>query len=146
MDNDELLRIAAMYIGAPIRFFNPVTTEWGEYRKMTPSDLRLIDNGHLQWEMLLKSVENMPDSDALEIGKIQDWRKGISTSHPDAWHYQNSLKYMVKGELGLVYEFHQWLTANFYSVPIYFSPLHWANGKSPVDLGIAIIHPENVPT
>jgi hypothetical protein len=108
LTNDELLKIAAMYIGAPVSFFNPVTKEWSKYRKLTPSGLQLIANGNMKWELLLCQLSTITNNHAIEVGKMS-----VNSDTRD------------------------YLISKLYAVPLWFGVNHWANGKTAFELGIA---------
>jgi hypothetical protein len=167
LTNDELLKVAAMYIGAPVSFLNPVTKEWSKYRKITPTGLQLIVNGNMKWDLLLCPLSAITDEHAIkavELAKDMKYNKNetfqvikedsrvdvysskvIHASGIDMGYRYKSCIYSDcyfrpddgKSAKQMNYEAYQYLISVGYAVPLWFGIDHWANGKTAIELGIA---------
>jgi len=68
------------------------------------------------WYLELKSLSAITDEDAIEMGVINNWRRGVDFSI-DVANYRNMAKFFDKGELGMNYETVDYLRSKGYALP-----------------------------
>lgn len=99
--------------------------------------------------LLLTPLSEITDEHAVGVAEIVSdyWDKTLLTEKifhgkryaqralfiPDGEAQEASLQLTIHG----IY-IYQYLISHGYAVPLFFAPNHWANGKTPLDLGIAI--------
>lgn len=167
LTNEEIARVFAMYLGCDIEFVynSPYVTWIRENRRANLIGVRGIaavlnpirrngkldknSENHLKvhlCKLLLTPLKNISDEDAIEVAKLK--KKNI---------YNEGDEDAPKGRQGLLdygygivitksfcHEGFQYLMQKGYAVPLFFKVNHWANGKTAIELGIAISTPLSV--
>lgn len=128
LTDEEIVRVFGMYIGTKYRYKN----EFGTY--INNSFLGIHVRGHIQEGavLLLKPLSGITDEDAIEVAHLMGYtdinnkkfliQAGKSEAHNPIARFCTNMFLISKG----------------YAVPLFFSPGHWANGKTAIELGIAI--------
>jgi len=103
-------------------------------------DVKTFDD----WKLLLSRLEDITDEDADYIHRIlgiTENEAGYNTSVADVKKgiIENGLFALHLFDFyGGITEVFQWLLKKGYAVPLFFGLAHWANGKTAIELGIAI--------
>lgn len=149
LTNKEIANVFAMYLGADCKYRKGmhIVNDWGigcfnedgetEY-KMT------IGNNTFQLhdrQLLLTPVSKITDEHAIEVGKIwwpgavndDSLEKAVDSIQQIGGNLWNTLQYGTIWTA--VYEY---LKSECYAVPLWFGIDHWANGKTAIELEIAI--------
>lgn len=90
-------------------------------------------------KLCLTPLSEITDEHAVEVGKMV-MPFDEAKAHSD--YFMKIGKSWVKEDsntmFDLQYDVYLYLISCGYAVPLFFAPNHWANGKPPLDLGIAI--------
>jgi hypothetical protein len=140
LSNEEVARIFAMYLGCECQVdeyrypVNSVGINTGINSMLPLSNARL----------LLTPLSKISDEDAIEVAKttgsftITDTGKPIPIRYlvnegkMQIQRFTTTQKYLFR------YDVYRYLVDKGYAVPLYFAPNHWANGKTALELGIAV--------
>lgn len=94
--------------------------------------------------LLLKPLSSITDEDAMSVGLMCVGRDKPALLDHAGKKYIDRL-YFPEKTLGrnvenpmLFVNINQYLISRSYAVPLFFAPNHWANGKTAIELGIAI--------
>jgi hypothetical protein len=91
------------------------------------------------YKLLLTPLERITDEDAVQMSIIQYPTFDYSESTPvgmvkwGRWCVKQCIK-----RLEFPYQLYQFLISRGYAVPLWFGVDHWANGKTAIELGIAV--------
>lgn len=119
LTNEEIARVFAMYLGQKCTDWVNIVTYNAWLLHMCRFDLKL----------LLTPLELISDEDAIEVAKM--------CMLPDATKFHTP-EYGRTFLDDFNWETYQYLISKGYAVPLFFVPSHWANGKTAIELGIAI--------
>jgi hypothetical protein len=119
-----------------LSYENPLVlnTSFGSDGYENPNDCKL----------LLTSLERITDEDAVQVAQIyranvrgtdNDRKELIRAGREKAMRIQTSFLTSVERVSLPVY---QYLISRGYAVPLWFGVDHWANGKTAIELGIAV--------
>lgn len=98
-------------------------------------------------KLLLKNIASISDEDAVEVAKfcftgvVNYFQLAqIGRDYIDYIFLEKGLTSRRSEDIGQfdVKQIYQYLISKGYDVPLYFSPNHWANGKTAIELGLAI--------
>jgi len=161
LTNEEIARVFAMYLGCDIE---PMTSTFGGYsRNDRYLTIENISNILARDKKLkLKRFNKISDYDVIEFIKLLDERSfegysikrnlfnepmirvNVANDH-SAFDFSINSNFSVRycrcgaySNYPITYEAFLFLISNGYEVPLFFTPNHWANGKTPIELGIAI--------
>lgn len=155
LTNEEVERVMSLYIGCDIMHEDGEVSELvgvvideaysihhntGSYGHRTVSHIG---------KLLLKPLSEISDEDALWVAYLDGCTDSdidsVDTSAPEHFEYsfQDWINYDTTQSRFVTYDSlnakqHQFLISRGYSVPLFFAPNHWANGKTPIQLNIAI--------
>lgn len=144
--NEEIARVYAMYV--PTKIINGIDGDHTE-RQLSYSNIYTYAYTRVgKPKILLLPLSGIRDEHAIQIADIlnlrQDFGKSPLQNEFDRKKWARGLMTMVKeydhfmGEsLRLVNAF-QYLIQEGYAVPLFFGVNHWANGKTAIELGLAI--------
>ena len=79
-------------------------------------------------KLKLCPLSKISDEDAIEVANLE----ALNTRDLDL------IKMAIDYRSVFNYKSHHFLVSKGYAVPLYFSPGHWANAKTAIELGIAI--------
>lgn len=156
LTNEEIARVFAMYLFSDI-WFNwsfgkahngkngkivSVDSYTGELLvKLENNDTEITVIGSSK--LLLTPLELISDEDAVEFGKIYGYRfdQGqYETALNKSKRLVSKFKELVI-KTGYTIELYHYLIQQGYAVPLFFGVNHWANGKTAIELKIAIPNP-----
>lgn len=84
----------------------------------------------------LTPLSKISDEDAIEVAKIELRGEDLEYISPIQWGKESV---QIRQRLRHLYwDTYQYLISKSYDVPLFFAPNHWANGKTAIELGIAI--------
>jgi len=142
LTNEEIARVFAMYLHSKVVFDNHIGNihtyylPAGKYKvgKMWFVSLEDEHDKELSFsvsadkvKLLLAPLSKITDEHAMACWEVENYM----CSEHDIPYVSNLFKEM-SGNL------FQYLIQQGYSVPLFFGLNHWANGKTPIELGIAI--------
>lgn len=137
LTNEEIAKVFAMYV--PCKILNGVDGD------LTQRDLRYknIDTYTYtmvgQPKLLLYPLINITDEHAIEVGKI--WGYLVDKTNPlimeKCHRIANDYSKIVMNAT-IAIEINEYLKSKGYAVKLWFGIDHWANGKTAIDLKIAI--------
>lgn len=146
LTNEELAKVFAMYLGCPIQLEDGQISSkstWiiaDGYLMVNYNDIG--DSEHIcrECRMLLTPLSAITDEDAVEIAFLS----GIMLRHRyvESEERQKAIN-IGKKVKGLSYPTREFLILKGYAVPLWFGIDHWANGKTAIELGIAIDKTKN---
>lgn len=162
LTNEETAKVFAMYLGCEIKCKGMNLTLTGVNKSTNTYKERVysydLERSIVDCKLTLKPLSSISDEDAAEVAKILDIylpEKTFVKKHSSGYTY---LYYDFEGReqrcilffdnnIRLV-EVHddflrdtfifQYLISKGYAVPLFFGINHWANGKTAIELGIAI--------
>lgn len=90
-------------------------------------------------KLLLTPLSRISDEDAIEVAKIiwgepKNWSMTLLKQVLVDLYRKNSATLTLKSSVFI----NQYLISKGYAVPLFFALSHWANGKTAIELGIAI--------
>lgn len=167
LSNEEIARIFGLYIDCPYRFSN-TGYKTDIVNKSSGDTFEAIwRNGIEDRRLLLTPLEDISDEHAIEVAEIvcharvHHWvisrphhldyievigsqKEGetyggvvsISRNGILNWEWYNREK--IDGYERQVFHAYQYLIQQGYAVPLFFGVNHWANGKTAIELNIAI--------
>lgn len=155
LTNEEIARVLGMYINCEAETNGGFKGTLFSVRQ-EPYEVELLGNGtrvaaykHVQ--LLLTPLDKITDEDAIEVAKILGREVELNEDlYPPNPMFRNKPKLsdeerltnIGKRELnsmGIIRsDIHQYLISKGYALPLYFSPNHPCNGKTAIELGIAI--------
>lgn len=105
-----------------------------------------IENLSTSWERTIKNDSNIFRIcfDAYQITRFPHDKPRKHIIHITTW---GTVNHYIENELGNCTKAHyvfQYLISKGYAVPLFFGIDHWANGKTAIELGIAIDNTKNV--
>jgi hypothetical protein len=145
LTNEEIARVLAMYYGCEYKkrdAYMEMNAFWlynEVWENRYDDDLR-------NCKLLLTPLSEITDEDAIEVAKILYPKSPITDSGMKGsgktaimwlFHYKDSLTRSVNYGLSIL-EVYQYLIQKGYAVPLFFGIDHPANGKTAIELGIAI--------
>lgn len=167
LSNEEYRRIYGMYIGCEIQTPSPYDDEpdrivngyltgiHGEYQ----AEVQHVDIDGGVWEhpeyynfdkckLILTPLSEISDEDAIQANKIMGFEysnEDGSEAHFDLEGFRDWITEMFNWEQITVdgktfLQLFQYLISKSYAVPLFFGVDHWSNGKTAIELGIAIPH------
>ena len=119
LTNEEKAKVFAMYLGCKIK-----CSKSGALADVCHPHT-CADYGH--WQLVLTSLSEITDEHAIICWDIENY----VCSENDILHVSNILNEMSA-------KLFQYLTSKGYAVPLWFGIDHWANGKTAIELGLAI--------
>jgi len=133
LTNEEIARVFAMYWGCRL--------DAGMITKVDSFWMNKVSNGETDTVLLLTPLSKITDEDLvacyhLHSGLIgYDYTCDFKPALEMARHWIN-----MDGEKTLckLTQLSEYLRSKGYAVPLFFGLNHWANGKTPIELGIAI--------
>jgi len=155
LTNEEIARVFAMYWGGKVSTIDGDGKMLTLYPKCITvklnkitfgQELHGLDDGngglHRSYphyggscKLYLTSLSKITDEHALDVAKIN----GIRTENPLLVGKSISYWLKIQGEnRDCTIEIFQYLIQKGYAVPLFFGINHWANAKTPIELGIAI--------
>ncbi len=144
LTNEEISRVLHMYWGCNIAIENGIggNTTIEPMRKVNiphDSDYAISINGivHPLPKLSLSPLSSITDEHAIGIASMMP--DGFTK---DAASGRNWISFM--GFTNLNYTNYQYLVQQGYAVPLFFGLNHWANGKTAIELGVAIEKPVDV--
>jgi hypothetical protein len=129
--NQEIAKVFAMYFGQEC-YMLTVHNEYKPFR-VDGAVLQLI--GEIKYFIILTPLDKITDEHAIEVGRINGVPTysfllvGKSMTH---WLAEKGTNRDVR------FEIYQQLIIWGYAVPLWFEIDHWANGKTAIELGLAI--------
>lgn len=165
LTTEQKARVFAMYLGCPLRFKSFMTgrnrlgilSDAGagglsvEYSRVYQDstgetlgwDPALTGNGDdaLNAKLLLRPLSAITDEDAITVAKILDIdNMGDKEGFIEAF-YQDAPGFMIDAYKGAAYFWvSQFLIQRGYAVPLFIAPGHPLNGKTAIEMGMAIVH------
>lgn len=121
LTNEEAAKVYAMYIGLACMCEDSIERISG----FTVDKVESFGTSYAQ--LLLKPLSEISDEDAAICWENDNYI-------PDT----QDIKHVSRLFVEMSAKQHQFLISRGYSVPLFFAPNHWANGKTPIELGIAI--------
>lgn len=151
LTNEEIARVFAMYLGCDFWLCdnlegNPVI------EKVTSVVISEIEKGDWLGRddrpgelLLLTPLELISDEDAAEVsevffpdGNIYDYLHGMATGKAIVNSIKANRQTNTFYRHARVHDGFEYLKLKGYAVPLFFGINHWANGKTAIELGIAI--------
>lgn len=158
LSNEEIAKVFAMYLGCIIQHEDD---QYAELIGVVNVDAHFIHEKtgsygykdvRFTGKLLLKSLSEISDEDTIEAFKLQypafvDCETIIVNEFDIIYlipkrtlptgkeKYYDRIMFNV---FGLHFSAMQFLISKGYAVPLFFAPNHWANGKTAIELGIAI--------
>lgn len=134
LTTEEIVKVFAIYLGTKYKY----TNEFGTY--VNDSFLGIHVRGHIKSGavLLLKPLSSITEEDAIVVSNMKGFNQRNGKGEDiRAW---NGRVHVLNNELrfGLEIDVYMYLVSRGYSVPLFFSPGHWANGRDAITLGIAI--------
>ncbi len=150
LTNDEIARVFAMYIGlsecTDSRYNNR-----GLLETVTRTGNIALEVGNTyshtnisNCKLLLTTLDKISDEHAIEIKNLLDVSNAVWEI--DEYTTKDIANWLLGKRLYMYSHCFQLLVLNGYAVPLFFGLNHWANGKTAIELGIAIdktIQPTN---
>lgn len=161
LTNEEIAKVFGMYLGSEIE---PLKVNDGGFCRtdtcLTISNINLVLSHSLKLKLSL--FEDISDYHLIEFIKLLDERtfdeytiKRNQFNEPmirvhaadehTAFDFSINEDFSVRycrcgtySNFPVTYEAFMYLVSNKYAVPLFFEPNHWANGKTAIDLGIAL--------
>lgn len=126
LTNSEIARVFAMYYGCDF-----IYEDANHVFKVG----KTIPDGKESEMLLLTHLDNITDEHASDVANMLTQWENPETG-------RGVLKYILEEKyyhtsINLCFLF-QYLASKGYAVPLFFAPGHWANGKTAIELGIAI--------
>lgn len=96
------------------------------------------------WKLLLTPLDKISDEDAIEVAKVAEYYSEMQ----HLWDAADTGRDIVRDLFGNDIWFknkifiYQYLISKGYDVPLWFGIDHWANGKTAIELNIAIPKPK----
>ena len=156
LTNEEIARVFAMYWGCPVEFSRMITG--GGFKRVVENINLNYGIGQLMQrgpKLLLTPLDKISDEDATEVeiiyfgeGQRQMDKQYIAKKTIErlySYDYSNQHKRPIEHLEKAIYV-HQFLISKRYSVPLFFGSTHWANGKTALELNIAIETPNPPPS
>ncbi len=122
-----------------------------------------IVGDQLSYKLELNQLEHMPNMDVYMLcywyddipfqgSRLEDWHIKRDSTDIKVFNKTKGLSYIIdihtgdvtlsrggmRSHLGTAAFAFQWQMKNFYAFPLFFEKGHWANGKNPFQLGIAV--------
>ncbi len=160
--NEEKAKIFALYLGCRTKciggHFNPNMNSKNGNGKLIMSAAIIADCEELtfqfgDFQLLLKGLQDITDEDAAELseaffpdGNIYDYLHGAPTGRAIVASIKNNRQTNTFYPHARIYDGFSFLISKGYAVPLFFGVGHPANGKTAVELGLAIIQPANKAT
>ncbi len=164
LTNEEIVRVSAMYWGAPLNA--------GMITKVDSYWINKIANGETDAMLKLHPLDQISDEHAIEVAKIVDAGGDCVERHKDHIsvyctmndyanerdtlniYFHDNYEIFQLDEEGRVFEYdlfrlscvHQYLISKGYAVPLWLGIDHWANGKTAIELGLALSLSTTTPT
>ena len=144
LTNEEIARVFAMYLGCPVRWYKGVhiITDWGigcfhedgelEYKMTVGKNTFQLHERRL----LLTPLASITDEDASEIKNLL--RASYKFLYIEEYTTQGIANHLLGKKMYMYSNCFQFLVLKGYATPLFFSPGHWANNKTAIELGIAI--------
>ncbi|MES2620205.1 MAG: hypothetical protein V4615_05065 [Bacteroidota bacterium] len=136
LTNEQIARVFGMYLGCEMvhgRFHGhmEVIKGTGQFRA-TCSDWweDVSDN---KYKLVLIPLSSITDEDAIEVAKIHG-----SYSFDGRTFKVRGFKDWLNSGGNIRYNMYQYLIQQGYAVPLFIAPNHPANGKTAIELGLAI--------
>jgi hypothetical protein len=141
LTKEEIAKVFAMYLSQEMIYKDG---ERGHIYGFTIKNLQCVKDGITKGsKILLIPLPKINDEDAIAVAKILGFEesqtrplfvgKTRGKSTVQYWSENYSTLYPLQATFVF-----QYLISKGYAVPIYFAPNHWANGKTAIELGIAI--------
>lgn len=137
LTNEEIARVFAMYYGCGITHNKNYTIE-------VINSYMFFSEIILKYKLLLTPLSAITDEHAIEVGKMEIPEGGLEYLS----HDKKTITFGRYGNDGWMNEYvffddinnfqHQYLIQQGYAVPLWFGVNHWANGKTAIELEIAI--------
>jgi len=136
LTNEEIARVFAMY-------FELVTYEW--YTNPEDLNVAIVDGKTVKFisegkhtgepKMRLTPLSSITDEHAIEVCDIEFGKPERRTLELSDY-IERGKEYAISD--AFEYDIYQYLILKGYAVPLFFGVGHWANGKTAIELGIAI--------
>lgn len=151
LTKEEIAKVFAMYMDAKVRVcLYGYTTNINAISKglisldNSPTNNRptaFVSQSVWGIRLLLRPLSAITDEDAIEVAKLS-----LFTGNPEAYVkvgkdiIERVINYKSYTHRRMVFcpEQYLFLISKGYAVPLFFAPNHWANGKTAIELGIAI--------
>jgi hypothetical protein len=129
LTNEEKARVFAMYLGQKV-FSNSYSKG---IRELTANDIGNVLYSDDKGLLNLTPLQDITDEHAVEVAKMikPNWYIDEHNTKDIAWSLQHEF-------FDIDYNVYQYLIQKGYAVPLFFGVNHWANGKTAIELGIAI--------
>lgn len=141
LTNQEIAKVFAMYIGCALYIRPYGTIHKAKLSGVLPDKIFAQADGDkapsfyytekCECKLLLKTSYSITDEDAIQVAKFQGWIINEDNLKNVSWSLQNEF-------FEIDYTTYQYLISKGYAVPLWFGVDHWANGKTAIELGIAI--------
>ncbi len=137
LTNEEIAKVFAMYLGAEVvytrgnysdRFYYTLVDMFNNSICSANSERSSFQN----CQLLLTILSGITDEHAIEVGKI--WNISTVTNHDISDIKEYFIEYGIPQNI----ELYQYLISKGYAVPLWFGIDHWANGKTAIELNIAV--------
>lgn len=139
LTREQKARVFAMYFGANNEIINPET----ELRyRVTLYQLSSLRGFEHEYKLLLSDLASISDQDALELCCNLKHKRIIE--NPVVKHLEGGVSISnISGGVSFFWHDLKWYEREFlimkgYAVPLFFSPDHPYNGKTAIELGIAL--------
>lgn len=136
----QILRVFALYIGAQAVYTN--TSGYSIERNVDSHTISRIEAGrHELYKLILRQLSAITDEDAVQVARILDIEPellGDKDSFVEAF-FDQSPGFMIDAYRGAAYFWvAQYLIQRGYSVPVFIESGHPDNGKTAIELGLAV--------
>ena len=140
LTNEEVAKVFLMY------YFSECTTVQHPPFEKGTVNIGAIPTDADYFKLLLTPLAKIGDEDAIEVAKVYT---GNIRGRSRADKYEliragkETVNLIIEGTVGFVCSIdvcfaYQYLISKGYAVPLFFAPNHWANGKTAIELNIAI--------
>lgn len=133
---EEVAKVFAMYLLCKYKRDGESGIDFGSVNGMTISN---ILNGDIDSrQLLLTPLAAITDEDAIEVGELQGGGDNQFKHRPNLIHLIRYVRNNIDRYCENNYKVYSYLTQQSYAVPLWFNAGHWANGKTAIELGIAL--------
>lgn len=147
LTNEEIARVYRMYMpceiadnGKRYELDGILKNENGLTFFTVDKNMGLVERReqYHDFKLLLTPLSKISDEDAIEVAKFHygrdtTWRR--ETLIEDGKRFVKDISWLTAS---VAIEVFQYLISKGYAVPLFFGVGHWANGKTAIELGIAI--------
>jgi len=147
LTNEEVVKVLGGYLNCEVEFekelSDPNKIGSGKVRRRIryyDLDERIVEN----IKLLITPISAITDEHAIEVADIlkykseEYFKENLGYSRIDAVKMLLLEKGNYMGQICNILHSYEYLKSKGYDVPLWFGINHWANGKTAIELGIAI--------